>query len=363
VETIIRVQKNRQNPYVMIRNSVFEDPLISWKAKGLMGYFLSRPDHWTILLADLVKRSPDGRDKVYSGLAELKQHGYVEHVFDRDQGKIVRGRYIVYEEPQAPHPENPETVGTDEPYPDFPDTAQPDGENPPLVIKDQELITDQQPRTEKDLRPIPETDPSTPPESPDLTALPCNAAPEPTELSAWSEAPAIQKSTETLLAVDEPCRDETRAEKDDQTMEPSTPEPSNSSTARTVSPEAKRLADGLKQRLKDRGVTVFPRDWHLKAQASAKRLLATLSTDEAEALMDWALAHPFWGTKISDLYRIVTLAPEWQQERQRSLTVRSEAVAPTPSRTETVPDRNMALLRRLYATATPSKEARPDGSA
>ncbi len=331
METIIRVQKNRQNPYVMIRNSVFEDPLISWKAKGLMGYFLSRPDHWTILLADLVKRSPDGRDKVYSGLAELKQHGYVEHVFDRDQGKIVRGRYIVYEEPQAPHPENPETVGTDEPYPDFPDTAQPDGENPPLVIKDQELITDQQPRTEKDLRPIPETDPSTPPESPDLTALPCNAAPE--------------------------------AEKDDQTMEPSTPEASNSSTARTVSPEAKRLADGLKQRLKDRGVTVFPRDWHLKAQASAKRLLATLSTDEAEALMDWALAHPFWGTKISDLYRIVTLAPEWQQERQRSLTVRSEAVAPTPSRTETVPDRNMALLRRLYATATPSKEARPDGSA
>ena len=309
METIIRVQKNRRNPYVMIRNSVFEDPLISWKAKGLMGYFLSRPDHWTILLSDLVKRSPDGRDKVYSGLAELKQHGYVEHVFDRDQGKIVRGRYIVYEEPQAPHPEDPKTVEIDEPYPDFPDTANPVRENPPLVI------TDQEPSTEKDLSPIPETDPSTPSESPDLTALPCNAASAPTELSAGSKAPAIQKSTETLLKVAESRRDEIRAEKDEQAMGTSTPEASNSSTTRTVSPEAKRLAGGLKQRLKARGVTVFPRDWHLKAQASAQRLLGTLSIAEAEALMDWALAHPFWGTKISDMYRIVTLAPEWQQER------------------------------------------------
>jgi hypothetical protein len=28
--------KNRQNPYVMIRNALFEDPTMSWKAKELI---------------------------------------------------------------------------------------------------------------------------------------------------------------------------------------------------------------------------------------------------------------------------------------------------------------------------------------
>ncbi len=114
METIIRVEKNRQNPYVMIRNSVFEDPLISWKAKGLMGYFLSRPDNWQINVRDLVQRSTDGRDSVYATLRELRSRGYLLEVISRHpRGYIQAREYHVFEVPQL-DPGKPDQVETPE---------------------------------------------------------------------------------------------------------------------------------------------------------------------------------------------------------------------------------------------------------
>ena len=36
-ETIFRVEKNAENPYVMIDKNVFEDTSLSFKAKGILG--------------------------------------------------------------------------------------------------------------------------------------------------------------------------------------------------------------------------------------------------------------------------------------------------------------------------------------
>ncbi|MDP4180663.1 MAG: hypothetical protein Q8942_06195 [Bacillota bacterium] len=97
-ETIVKVKK-RVNPYTMIDSSIFLNNNISWKAKGLMGYFLSRPDDWKIHLKDLYRQSTDGYDSVKSGLKELKSHGYLELIPIREKGKIVAWEYIVYEVP------------------------------------------------------------------------------------------------------------------------------------------------------------------------------------------------------------------------------------------------------------------------
>jgi hypothetical protein len=115
--TIIRVVKNRDNPYVVIHQGVFLDPRLSWKAKGLLGYFLSRPDDWTIQVRDLVRRSRDGRDSVYAGLAELKAAGYVEQrVLRQPNGRIAQVEYVVYEQPQdapaAPDSDTPAPAPT-----------------------------------------------------------------------------------------------------------------------------------------------------------------------------------------------------------------------------------------------------------
>jgi hypothetical protein len=66
---------------------------LSWKAKGLLGYLLSRPDNWRIIVADLVKQSTDGRDAVYTGLKELINARYII----RERKRLERGRYSSYE--------------------------------------------------------------------------------------------------------------------------------------------------------------------------------------------------------------------------------------------------------------------------
>lgn len=97
-ETIVKIKK-RNNPYTMIDSSIFLNCNISWKAKGLMGYFMSRPDDWKIHLKDLYNQATDGFDSVKSGLKELKANGYLELVPIRENGKIIAWEYIVYEVP------------------------------------------------------------------------------------------------------------------------------------------------------------------------------------------------------------------------------------------------------------------------
>ena len=99
-KSIIRTVKNAENPFVMIDRRIFENDGLSLKAKGLLGYLLSRPDNWTICMADLVKRTKDGKDSVNSALDELIESGYVVKTEQqRESGKFSTCEYVVYEQP------------------------------------------------------------------------------------------------------------------------------------------------------------------------------------------------------------------------------------------------------------------------
>lgn len=118
----------------MIHKSVFEDTRLSWKAKGLMGYLLSRPDDWRIIVDDLVNRSKDGVDAVRSGLKELEALGYVETKRCTDtKGRVTHWEKIIYEQPKvqttSPDMENPHL---EVPQPENPNVGSPDSENPHL---------------------------------------------------------------------------------------------------------------------------------------------------------------------------------------------------------------------------------------
>jgi hypothetical protein len=63
--------------YVRIDNAVFSDKRLSWGARGLMGYLLSRPDTWQMRLYDLVAHGPEGQQKIRRLISELKTAGYV----------------------------------------------------------------------------------------------------------------------------------------------------------------------------------------------------------------------------------------------------------------------------------------------
>lgn len=89
---IVRVKKNRE--FFTASNQPFNDRRLSWEAKGMMGYLLSKPDHWTCRNADLVHQTEEseysaGEYKVNRILGELKQYGYMRRFRERtDEGKF-----------------------------------------------------------------------------------------------------------------------------------------------------------------------------------------------------------------------------------------------------------------------------------
>lgn len=107
--SIVKI-KRRENPFVQIDKRPLQDANLSWKAKGLLAYCLSKPDNWEIRIDNLIKSSTDGREAVQTGLKELRKNGYarIEPTKDPDTGQMTGRAWIIYEEKQEIHAENPE---------------------------------------------------------------------------------------------------------------------------------------------------------------------------------------------------------------------------------------------------------------
>ena len=140
-KTILRKPHNAENPYVVITKNIFEDDDISWRAKGMMGYLLSRPDDWTIIIGDLVNRAPEGRTAVRSILRELEKHGYLFKQTLRDaKGHWAGTEMIVLESPLPPKQRswNPKVAKppADTPHVGDPSTVGPDADDSPLLSID-----------------------------------------------------------------------------------------------------------------------------------------------------------------------------------------------------------------------------------
>lgn len=134
--TIRRGARNAR--YAAIPNHVFEEVRLSMEARWLLGYLLSKPDNWTVVLRDIINKGNCGRDKARRMIAELVELGYAQKEQARDGGRFSALSLVIYDEPLAgevsesvaslPQPENPSTVN--------PSTEKPATANPPLVITD-----------------------------------------------------------------------------------------------------------------------------------------------------------------------------------------------------------------------------------
>jgi len=103
---------------------LIEDECLSWAARGLLVYLLSRTDDWTLRVEELCKCGDLGRDGIYSLLHELREAGYVTFEHERDEyGRIRDGTYTIYETPGLPDPDVPDTAGQDPADPDSADSA------------------------------------------------------------------------------------------------------------------------------------------------------------------------------------------------------------------------------------------------
>jgi hypothetical protein len=96
------IRHPHEENYSVIHNHGLTNAVLSWKARGLLAFLLTKPNTWEVMMAHLVNSAPDGREAVRSGLAELEEAGYIVRGFTRGEGGTFDGHEVVlYEFPQV----------------------------------------------------------------------------------------------------------------------------------------------------------------------------------------------------------------------------------------------------------------------
>lgn len=124
---IIRVEHDNDHPYKVINTGFATDERLTWGARGILVYLLSKPNDWRVMVNDLIKQSPAGRDAVYACLKNLEECGYLRRIRTRRPDGTFEYATVVYETAQPltafPYTDEPETG---EPYTAEPLTEKPD---------------------------------------------------------------------------------------------------------------------------------------------------------------------------------------------------------------------------------------------
>jgi hypothetical protein len=100
VMPIVRVLRHEHN-YVILDKTGLNDTRLSFRARGLLTYLLTKPDNWEIRYEDLVAQSPsEGRISIASAFHELEAIGYAKRERVKGHGgKFTGWETIVYECP------------------------------------------------------------------------------------------------------------------------------------------------------------------------------------------------------------------------------------------------------------------------
>jgi hypothetical protein len=123
---IVRTKKDKDNPYASINKIALNDKILSFKAKGLFAYLMSKPDDWSVMVSELAKASADKETSVRSALVELEKQGYITRRQARSgNGTFSSWEYIVYETPHLGNPNAGE-----------PKAGEPNSENRTLLNND-----------------------------------------------------------------------------------------------------------------------------------------------------------------------------------------------------------------------------------
>lgn len=76
--------------FAQISNAALADDRLSFRARGILAYLLSRPVGWRTDAATLARGAREGRDAIRTALVELETTGYLHRIRARDDG----GRWV-----------------------------------------------------------------------------------------------------------------------------------------------------------------------------------------------------------------------------------------------------------------------------
>ena len=127
----IHVHKYKRD-FTVLPNSIWENSSISWAAKGLMGYLLSRPDDWQVHTWQLTeiyegKKNGGGESAIKALIKELKEAGYITYSKSKNSKGHWIHRYDVYPEPVD------KEIKNNIPQVEIPPVDNPTSENGPII--------------------------------------------------------------------------------------------------------------------------------------------------------------------------------------------------------------------------------------
>ena len=110
------IRQKRKDRFLVVDNKIIEDKRLSFKARGLLIYMLSKPDDWKFWTSELVKRSAkDGISSIRTALKELEAAGYLIRKRERSsKGTFTSQDWILTDKPafqpqvEKPHVDNPQ---------------------------------------------------------------------------------------------------------------------------------------------------------------------------------------------------------------------------------------------------------------
>lgn len=162
------LKRTKNKGFTAIDNTPLQDSSVSFKARGMLAYLLSKPDTWEVSIEDLMNNSPkEGKDSIRAGMKELATIGcaVLRKTRDAETKRMVGERWFVSDDSEwiaqisasdeillVKDETNRYTISsrrTDFPASDFPEAGKPD-----INKRKKEEKKDSSPRTDKRLEVI-----------------------------------------------------------------------------------------------------------------------------------------------------------------------------------------------------------------
>lgn len=89
----------RPRRFTVVDNTTIEDSRLTWEARGMLIYLLSKPDDWSTNREHLAGQAPNGLTVVRRVLAELETCGYLVRHRTRGEDGRIQWEATIYESP------------------------------------------------------------------------------------------------------------------------------------------------------------------------------------------------------------------------------------------------------------------------
>lgn len=90
IVAIVRIERYAR--FTNVPNEAIEDDRLSFRARGILVYLLSKPDTWDARSEQLIVAGREGRDAIRTAMRELEEFGYMER--DREQYVADNGKKL-----------------------------------------------------------------------------------------------------------------------------------------------------------------------------------------------------------------------------------------------------------------------------